>query len=73
MVNHDALQLLCGLAVFVDVFRGNVDAAVVPFEGVGDGECFESVRFDEWGEGWIAGNDVGEVERAGLSVVEGNL
>ena len=65
--------VLCYIAVFVDVFRGNVDASVVPFESVGDGERFESVRFAEWSKNRITGYDIGEVECAALSIVESNL
>ena len=72
-ISYHARRCLCCIAVFVDVFGGNVDASVVPFEGVGDGECFESVRFAEWSKDGITGYDIGEVECAALSIVEGNL
>ena len=65
--------MLCGLAVFVDVFGGNVNTAVIPFEGVGDSERFETALLTEWRESRVAGDDIGEVKRAAFTVVESDL
>ena len=65
--------MLCGLAVFVDVFGGDVDATVFPFEGVGDSERFETALLTEWRESRVAGYDIGEVECAAFTVVESDL
>ena len=59
---HDGF--LCHSTMFVDIFRGNVDAAVVPFEGIGDGERLKAVSLAEGSKDWVAGNDIGEVECA---------
>ena len=42
--------MLCGFAVLVDVFGGDVNAPVFPFDGVGDGECLESALLTEGGQ-----------------------
>ena len=65
--------MLCGLAVFVDVFGGNVNTAVIPFEGVGDGESLESALLAKGSKGRVSGNDIGEVECTALSVVESDF
>lgn len=68
---HDGF--LCHFTIFVYIFRGNVDAAVVPFEGIGDGERLKAVSLAEGSKDWVAGNDIGEVECAALSVVESDF
>lgn len=59
--------------MLVYVFGGNVNAAVLPFKGVGDGERLEAARLTKGRKRRVSGDDIGEIECAALAVVESDL
>lgn len=59
--------------MLVDIFGGDVNASVFPFEGISEGERLETVQFTEGCKNRVAVDDLGEVKGALFSVIKSDL